>query len=272
MNTTPRFRHPRCLLITACLTALFAVAMPAQTGPDPFAAGQHWRGRTREDGAQKSIRVVERTAERVVLEVEGFAAGAVFRIAGATNGRRATIDDVQRTKHAKGSRSVKMVDVRGTAVLFDGKLTLHVAAKMRGRGIRSWALTCADAEPLPPPSPPGAELLVGRSWRGKTTEDGGIKTIRVVARRGATVAFEAEGFAAGALFRFEGTLRGRVVAIDNVRRTRHPKGSNAVAMHDPHGWICLRPGGELQVTVRARMHGSGRRRSWSFVCPRAVPQ
>lgn len=46
---------------------------------DPFVAGREWRGTTREDGAKKKLRLVERRGGTAIFEGDGFASGAVFR-------------------------------------------------------------------------------------------------------------------------------------------------------------------------------------------------
>lgn len=270
-------RQPACTL-PVILMFLLGSAAPAQTGPaastDPFTVGQHWRGKTREDGAFKNIRIVERRSDMTVLEVDGFAAGAVFQFTAKVSGARASVQGVRRTENAKGHGSVQMADPSGTIRVVDGKLTVQVAARMRGSGARSWSFVCDDAE-LQVPAPAAAQpdpLPVGRRWSGKTREDNQPKDIRIVERRGDLVVIEVPGFLPDARFRFEGKLKDRVVVIDNVRRIKQPKGSDAVAIHEPKGTVTILPSGSISVHVEARMHGNGRSTGWTFVCPRADVQ
>ena len=252
------------------------LAAQEPTPPPPFAEGSRWRGKTAEDGAVKHLRVIERNGDVVRLQVEGFAAGAVFQFHGKVRNGVVTIDDIRRTKNPKGSNGVAMHEPAGSMNLLpDGKLSVSVTAQMRGNGAaRSWAFVCNAAEPQPSAtkSAPQDPYQAGKRWRGKTVEDGALKDIRILERRGDVVAFEAQGFAAGAIFRVEGKLVGNTVKVDSIRRSRQPKGHKAVSMHKPFGTIKVLPSGRLSVNIGARMHGNGTTRGWTFACPRAEAQ
>ncbi len=248
----------------------------APTPPDPFASGARWRGKTIEDAAIKNIRVVERHGELVVFECDGFAGSAVFRFAGTMRGGTATIDSIRRTQDPKGSRAVAMHAARGTIkVLANGNLSANVEGQMRsGLSVRAWSFTClsAELEPTRLDGPGNDRFTTGRRWRGRTLEDDAMKSIRIVERCRETVVFEVEGFMAGAVFRLEGKLRGDTVVVDNIRRTKDPKGHGAVAMREPHGTIRILANGQLSMIVSARMRGSSGTRGWSFTCSGAEPR
>lgn len=122
---------------------------PPETEPatEPALTDLSWCGDFR-DQSNRWIRVVRRDGDVIEFEIEGDYPGERFRVTGMLNGKRVIVDRIECVGHARGHASAGMERPDGTITFCaDGRLRVHLKAKMRRKKVTLWSLDCDDAKP-----------------------------------------------------------------------------------------------------------------------------